>query len=126
VTLAAIVLGLCNLAFCTAVLAVAVYRLGLVDNHGLRTLAAITLVFSSQAAFYVVRDRQHLWSSRPSVWIVLSSVIDVAIIATLAGRGILMHVLPWSLIGAVLLAAALSALVLDLVKSLLFARLRLE
>jgi H+-transporting ATPase len=126
VTLAAIVLGLCNLTFCTAVLAVALYRLGLVDNHGLRTLAAITLVFSSQAAFYVVRDRQHLWSSRPSVWIVLSSVIDVAIIAILAGRGILMHVLPWPLIGAVLLAAALSALVLDLVKSLLFARLRLE
>jgi hypothetical protein len=43
----------------------------------------------------------------------------------LAGRGILMHALPWSFIGAILLAAAMFALILDLVKSLLFARLRL-
>jgi H+-transporting ATPase len=124
VTVAAVGLGLCNVAFCTAVLFVAVYRLGLVDHHGLRTLAALTLVFSTQAAFYVVRDRQHLWSSRPSVWIVLSSVLDLSIIAVLAGRGILMHQLPWSLIASVLVAAALFALVLDAVKSVLFTRLR--
>jgi H+-transporting ATPase len=125
ITLAAVALGLCNVAFCTAVLAVAVYRFGLVDHHGLRTLAAITLVFSTQAAFYVVRDRKHLWSSRPSSWIVLSSVVDVAIIAVLAGTGLLMHALPWPLIAATLLAAAVFALLLDAVKSLLFARLRL-
>jgi H+-transporting ATPase len=125
VTVAAVGLGLCNVAFCTAVLFVAVYRLGLVDHQGLRTLAALTLVFSTQAAFYVVRDRQHLWSSRPSVWIVLSSVLDLSIIAVLAGNGILMHALPWSLIFGILLAAALFALILDAVKSLLFGRLRL-
>src|SRR5580700_5752023 len=125
VTAAAVGLGLCNAAFCTAVLIIAHFHFGIVDHHGLRTLAALTLVFSTQAAFYVVRERRHLWSSRPSGWIVLSSLLDVAIIAVLAGRGILMHALPWSFIGAILLAAALFALILDLVKSLLFARLRL-
>jgi H+-transporting ATPase len=125
VTVAAVALGLCNAAFCTAVLVVAVYRLRLVDDHGLRTLAAITLVFSTQAAFYVVRDRQHLWSSQPSIWIVVSSVVDVSIIAVLAGRGILIHAIPWPAIAATLLAAGLFALILDAVKSSLFPRLRL-
>jgi H+-transporting ATPase len=123
ITIGAIVLGLCNAAFCTGVLVVAVHGLGLVVNHGLRTLAAITLVFSTQAAFYVVRDRKHLWSSRPSAWILLSSVLDISIIAMLAGRGYLMHALPWPLIFGVLIAAALFALVLDAAKSLLFPRL---
>jgi H+-transporting ATPase len=126
VTIAAVVLGLCNVGFCTAVLLFAVYRLGLTDNHGLRTLAALALVFSTQAAFYVVRDRRHLWSSRPSVWIMLSSVVDVLIIAVLAGRGILIHPVPWSLIWQILLAAALFAVLLDGVKSVLFGRLGLS
>lgn len=55
----------------------------------------------------------------------LSSILDLAIIAVLAGRGMLIHALPWSLIGAILLEAALFALLLDAVKSLLFGRLRL-
>jgi H+-transporting ATPase len=56
---------------------------------------------------------------------VLSSILDLAIIAVLAGRGMLIHALLWSLIGAILLEAALFALLLDAVKSLLFGRLRL-
>jgi H+-transporting ATPase len=126
ITVAAAVLGVCNAAFCTAVLFVAVHRLGFVENHGLRTLAAVTLVFSTQAAFYVVRDRRHLFSSRPSGWILLSSLLDLSIIAILAGRGYLVHALPWPLIFAVLLAAALFALILDAVKSVIFARLRVS
>lgn len=55
----------------------------------------------------------------------LSSILDLAIIAVLAGRGMLIHALLWSLIGAILLEAALFALLLDAVKSLLFGRLRL-
>jgi H+-transporting ATPase len=124
ITLGAVVLAVCNVGFCSAVLGVAVYRLGLVDHHGLRTLAALTLVLSSQAVFYVVRERRHLWSSCPSRWIVLSSVLDVAIIATLAGVGILMHAVPWTVIGALLVATVLFALVLDAVKTVCFTRLR--
>jgi H+-transporting ATPase len=125
VTLGAVALGVCNVAFCSAVLAWAMHHEHLADNRGLRSFAALTLVLSSQAVFYVVRERRHLWSSRPSRWIVLSSVLDVTIIAILAGRGILMHAVPWPVIGVLLLAAALFALVLDAVKSVVFARLDL-
>lgn len=125
VTAGAAALAVCNVAFCSAVLEVAVHRLRLVDDHGLRSLAALSLVLSSQALFYVVRERRHFWSSRPSRWIVLSSVIDVTIVAMLAGCGILMHAVPWPVIGGLLLATAGFALVLDAVKSLLFPRLRL-
>ena len=125
VTLGAVALGVCNVAFCSAVLAWAMHREHLADNHGLRSLAALTLVLSSQAVFYVVRERRHFWSSRPSRWIVLSSVIDVTLIAVLAGRGILMHAVPWPIIGVLLPAAVLFALVLEAVRSLVFARLRL-
>ena len=125
ITLGAVALALCNVAFCSAVLWVGLKRLQLADHHGLRSLAALTLVLSSQSVFYVVRERRHLWSSRPTRWIVLSSVLDVLIIAALAGNGILMHALPWPVIGALLLAAALFAVVLDAVKSAVFPRLRL-
>ncbi len=122
VTVAAAVLGTCGLAFCVAILLTGVH-FGLAAGEGLRTLAAVTLVCCSQAIFYVVRDRRHLWSSWPSLWVLLSSVIDVSIIALFAATGFLMHALPWSAIGAVVLAAALFALLLDAIKSLLFARL---
>jgi H+-transporting ATPase len=65
-----------------------------------------TLVFSGQAILYVVRERRHLWSSRPSTWLMVGSAADLLIIATLATRGILMKPLPVSVV-AVLLAATL-------------------
>ena len=125
VMLTASVLGGCNLLFCVAVLAAGQSHLGLTTGHGLRTLAAVALVCSSQASFYVVRERRHLWSSRPSAWVVISSVADVAVIALLAERGLLMHALPACIIAAVLAAAVLFAFVLDAVKALLYTRLRL-
>ena len=122
VTSAAIVLGLCNTVFCILVMEAGMH-LGLVAGGGLRTLSAVSLVFATQASFYVVRDRRHLWSSRPGSWVVLSSVMDVALIAALATSGVLVHILPWLVIGTVLLSAALYALLLDGLKSFLFARL---
>ena len=124
-TVGAIVLATCTAAFCSAILAIGWLRLGL-ENHGLRTFAAVTLVCSSQAIFYVVRDRRHLWSSRPSRWVFLSSMADVSLIAVLAGTGTLMHSLPWRLVGSIVLASILLALLLDLVKLPVFARLRVE
>jgi H+-transporting ATPase len=124
VTLEAGVLGLCNVAFCTLVLEGGVHALGLAPGQGLRTLAAITLVFATQASFYVVRERRHIWSSRPGIWVVLSSALDTSLIAILAASGFLMHALPWTVIGTVLLAAAIFALLLDGVRAVLPARLR--
>lgn len=48
---------------------------------GARALAAVTLVFGGQAVLYVVRERRRLWSSRPSLWLIASSVADVSIVA---------------------------------------------
>ncbi len=121
-TVAGIVFGLCNLTFCSSVLLVGVFglRLGL---DALRTLATITLVFSGQAIFYVVRERDRLWASRPSVWFALSSVFDLGIISTLATQGIAMAPLPTTVVAATLLAAAAFALVLDTIKIAVFRRL---
>ncbi len=125
ITLTGVVLGLCSMLFCIAVILYAQHVLGLAAHQGLRTLAAVTLVFSTQAAFYVVRDRRHLWSSRPSAWVMASSLVDVCLISVMAARGILMHALPWRLILVTLLCAALFAFFLDLIKSLLLSRLAL-
>lgn len=51
---------------------------------------------------------------------------NVESVSLLAAYGLLMHPLPWPLIGAVLAASALFvALALDFIKSLVFTRLRL-
>jgi len=123
-TLAGIILACCNLAFCSSVLAIGKFRLGL-GIESLQTLAAVTLVFSGQAVMYSVRERERLWSSRPSTWLMASSVVDVLIIGTLAISGILMTALPVSVVLGVLAAAVVFALVLDTVKAAIFARLRM-
>ncbi|HUA55240.1 MAG TPA: HAD-IC family P-type ATPase [Candidatus Sulfotelmatobacter sp.] len=123
-TVAGATMGLTNLAFCSAVLAIGKFGLGL-DLDTLRTLAAVTLVFSGQAVLYVARERRRLWRSRPSAWLIASSVADVGIIATLATGGILMAPLPVPIAGAVLAAAAVFAVVLDQVKVAAFRRLRM-
>ncbi len=121
-TLAGIATGLCSLLFCSLVLAIGKFRLGL-DTAALRTLAAVTLVFAGQAVFYVVRERRRLWSSRPSLWLLLSSVADALIITSLASRGILMAPIPLAYIVAILLAAVAFAFVLDQAKTAVFRRL---
>jgi H+-transporting ATPase len=123
-TIAGLVLGVCNLVFCSSVLAIGKFQLGL-DMKSLQTLAAVTAVFSGQSVFYVVRDRQRLWSSRPSRWVILSSAADVLIIGNLAAFGILMAALPLELVGGILGAAVVFAFVLDTVKVAVFARLKM-
>jgi H+-transporting ATPase len=125
ITILAVVLALCNLAFCTAVVAFGARALG-PAHDGLRTLAAVTLVFVGQSTFYVVRDRQRLWSSAPSRWIIASSAADVAIITLLATQGILMTPLPFEIIAAVFVASIVLAFALDAVKSVICRRLRMQ
>jgi H+-transporting ATPase len=121
-TIAAIILGFCDLAFCVASLAIGRFALALGDEP-LRTLTVVTLVYSGQAIFYVSRERQHLWSSRPGSWLILSSVLDIGFFSTLATQGILMAPLPAIIVASVFGAAIALALCLDLVKVRLFRRL---
>jgi len=117
-------LGLGDLMFCSGILAIGAFGLNL-GVGALQTLAVVTLVSSSQAVLYAVRERKRLWSSRPSLWLIVSSIADLTIVATLASRGILMKPLPLALVGGVMAAAVLLALVLDGVKSAVFHRLKM-
>lgn len=123
-TITSILLGLCDLVFCLGTLSIGHFVLRL-DPAGLQTLAVVTLVFTGQAVFYVARERRRLWSSRPSRWMVLASIVDLALITTLAVRGILMAPLPGGIVAAVAVAAVGLAVVLDAVKVALFRRLNI-
>jgi len=125
ITVAGIILGVCFLAFSTAILAVGKFELHL-NIEALQTLSVVAIVFGSQATTYVVRGRQHLWGLRPSVWLVLSSVADILIISTLALRGIAMAPLPIAIIAGEFGAALAFGVVMDLIKIPVFARLRIS
>ena len=123
-TAAGVVMGLGELVFCAAGLAFGIYRMGY-DTASLQTLAFVLIVFGNQATTYTNRERRHLWSSRPSIWLILSSVGDILIASTLAIAGIAMAPLPFRLVAGVLAGAAVFAVLLDLVKVPVFARLRI-
>ena len=123
-TIAGAFMGISELVFCTAVLAIGKFRLGL-GMETLRTLAFLLIVFGNQATMYVNRSRQSLWSTRPSSWLVLSSVVDLLIASTLANRGIAMAPLPLLVMVGTLLGAAGFALMVDIVKVPVFKRLRI-
>ena len=82
-------------------------------------------VVDGQSVFYVVRERRRLWSSRPSLVVVLCSIADLLIIPTLAVNGILMLPLPLAVVAGVFAACVALAFVLDQVKVAIFARLRM-
>jgi H+-transporting ATPase len=124
ITAGGIFLGFCDLAFCTGVLAIGKYALGF-GIETLQTLSIVTLIFGGQAILYVVRERRHLWSSRPSTWLMLASATDLLIIATLATRGILMHPLPAGVVALLLAAAVAFGFLLDLIKVRLFRHLQI-
>ena len=123
-TVAGVFMGISELVFCTAILAVAKFRLGL-GVETLRTVAFVAIVFGNQATTYTNRERQRLGSSRPSAWLVASSVVDVLIAATLATWGIGMTALPIWAVGGTLLAAAVFAFLVDVVKVPVFQRLKI-
>jgi H+-transporting ATPase len=123
-TIAGIFMGISELVFCTAVLAIAKYRMGL-GIEALRTLAFVVIIFGNQATTYTNRERRRLGSSRPSLWLVGSSVADLTIGSTLAICGIAMTALPILVVGGILVAAAVFAFVVDFAKVPLFNRLKI-
>jgi len=123
-TIAGIFLGLCLLVFCTGAVAIGKFEMGL-KTEGLRTLTFVTFVFGSQGMIYAIRERKHLWDSRPSVWLVTSSVIDILIAAALSIGGFAMAPLPATAVTAMLMSAIVFALVVDLAKVPIFAHLKI-
>ncbi|MCW6511904.1 HAD-IC family P-type ATPase [Lichenifustis flavocetrariae] len=121
-TVAGVSMGLGELLFCSAILVFGFYRMGFAIGP-LQTLAFVAIVFGNQATTYTNRERRHLWSSRPSSWLIASSTADILIASTLAVGGIAMAALPLWLVVSTLAAAAVFAVLLDLVKVPLFRRL---
>ena len=118
-TVVGALLGISDLVFCAAVLMIGKYALHL-SVAELQTLTLVTLVFSGQAIFYVVRERRRLWASRPSRIVVAASIADLVLIPSLAVSGTLMAPIPVEVAAAVFAASILLALVLDAIKVLLF------
>jgi H+-transporting ATPase len=125
ITIAGVILGVCFLAFSTAILATGKFELHL-NIEALRTLSVVGIVFGSQATTYVIRGRQQLWGLRPGLWLVLSSVADVFIISTLAVYGIGMAPLSLAIVACEFAAAIAFGLVVDMVKIPVFASLRIS
>ena len=123
-TIAGIFMGISELVFCTAVLAIAKFRLSL-GIETLRTVAFVAIVFGNQATTYTNRERGRLGSSRPSLWLVGSSVLDLTIASTLAICGIAMNPVPVLAVGGTLVAAVVFAFVLDFAKVPVFNRLEI-
>ena len=123
-TIAGVAMGIGELMFCVAVFIFgrSHMRLGI---DALQTLAFVAIVFGNQSTTYTNRERRHLWSSRPSTWLILSSIVDILIASTLAVGGIAMTALPVWLVVGTLASAAAFAVILDLVKVPLFQRLRI-
>jgi H+-transporting ATPase len=121
-TIAGVFMGVCELVFCTAVLAVGKFHFGF-GIETLRTLAFVVVVFGNQATTYTNRDRHRLGYSRPSRWLVGSSAVDLLIASTLAICGIAMAPLPISTVSGTLVAATVFACVVDFAKVPVFKRL---
>ena len=69
-TIAGVVMGLVDLLFGLGCFVTGRHVVGF-DIGTSRTLAVVILVFSGQAVFYVSRERKHLWSSRPGIWLIV-------------------------------------------------------
>jgi len=123
-TLAGSVMGVCFLGFLTGVLLIGRHHLG-PDIGGLRTLAMISLVFGGEAVLYAVRERGHLWRSRPGAWVVVATAVDVLVVAVLALRGVAMQPLPFTVVACTFAGAAVFAVLLDQVKVPVFRRLQI-
>jgi H+-transporting ATPase len=120
-TAAGVIMGIVDLIFCIACFSVGRFLLKL-DTGTLQTLTVVTLVFSGQALFYVARERQHLWSSRPGKWLVISSAVDLTLISFLAINGVLMKPLAIAIVAGLFAAAIIFSFLLDSVKVFLFRR----
>jgi H+-transporting ATPase len=124
-TIAGIIIGLCELAVCVGVLAAGKFWIGLAAE-ALPTLALTSLVFCNEAVIYSIRSRRRLWSRPfPAKWVIVASVADLLIASTVAVGGILMVPIPLLVVLATLGTAFLASFVFDLVKVPVFHRLQI-
>jgi H+-transporting ATPase len=122
ITVAAVVLAITLLIYCSGMVAAGFYLLHL-PLAQLQTLSFVTLVFGSQVMIYTVRSHPHIWSIRPSAWVAACTCADVAAASAMAVFGIAMAKLPYILVAETLAAACVFLLVLDVVQWVTFRQL---
>lgn len=92
----------------------------------LQTFIFVWLVLSGQLTVYLVREPHAFWHSRPSRWLLLSSIADIVIVSLLAIQGWLMAAIPPVLVAALLGLGLIYLLGADVVKVRLFRSLRVR
>ncbi len=122
-SLAALAVAVPWLAVAFATFSIGRHVLGL-DLASTQTLVFVMLVATGQATIYLVRERRHVWASRPSTWMLGATVADLVLVTIFATRGILMAAVPLVDVGVLLATVLVATAVLDLVKAPLLTRVR--
>ena len=125
IVIAASTLALCKLAFSFGIFAYGHYVLHF-DTAHLQTLTFVTVVFSTQAGVYILRERGHLWESRPGSLLIASSILGISVSVLLSSTGWLMEPIQPVLLVVVAVAAVIYFFGLDWLKVWLFSRLELR
>jgi H+-transporting ATPase len=108
-------------SFATYLIGRHVLDLGLAATQ---TLVFVMLVATGQATVYLVRERRHLWASRPSTWMLAATVADLVVVTLFATRGILMATVPLVDIAVLIAGVCVATLVLDFLKGPLLSGVR--
>lgn len=124
-TLAAIPLGTVKLAYAMSILALGWFWLKL-DTESMRSLTFLTLVLAGQATSLVLRERDHVWLSRPAP-IMMFAMVTAALVATVfAWLGWFMAPLPGWVVISLYGTSVGFGLVLDAVKVAMLKRLPVD
>ncbi|MCC6915909.1 HAD-IC family P-type ATPase [Nitrosomonas sp.] len=123
-TIAGTILGLAQLIFSIAILAVGHFWLRLTPDT-LITLAFLTLVFTGQAMIYAVRTRRTLRETPPGAWLIAASVADVIIGIMVAMSGWITAPLSATVVFLLFVASFVFTFVLNGLRRIVFARINL-
>ncbi len=121
IALVGVTLGLLRLGFTFGVFLLGHFVLHF-DMAHLQTLTFATVIISSQAGVYLLRERGHCWASRPSRAMLGSTALGLGVTAFMALSGWHVPAIDLRLLLAVAGAAVVYFLALDWVKVWLFVR----
>ncbi len=89
----------------------------------LQTLVFVVLVATGQGNIHLVRERGLFWRSRPSGWLVASSLFDLLTVSVMATAGILMAPISLTLTILVFVVVVTYLVIIDQVKTRMYRRL---
>ncbi|MHB8841083.1 MAG: HAD-IC family P-type ATPase, partial [Candidatus Aquicultor sp.] len=88
----------------------------------LQTFIFVMLVFSGHLTLFVIRERYHFWTSRPSNWLMGALALTMLLTASIAYFGIFVPAISWQEILALLAVSTIFMFVLDYLKGFVFNR----